>query len=136
LWTINPLRYGDITVPIFLVGTEWDHVAPWHSVYKLNLAAESDVTFVLAKGGHNAGIVSAPGQSGRHYRIGTQEKNASYSDPETWLETHQPVEGSWWPAWFSWLDSLASEQGMPPPQDNAELGYPTLEAAPGTYVHG
>ena len=101
-----------------------------------HLAAESDITFVLTKGGHNAGIVSAPGQSERHYRIGIQSKNASYSDPETWFDTHQPIEGSWWPAWFSWLDSLAPEQGAPPPLDNAALGYPALEVAPGTYVHG
>ncbi len=132
----QPVALRDITTPIFLVGTEWDHVAPWRSVYKLHLAAESDVTFVLTKGGHNAGIVSAPGQSGRHYRLGTQQKNASYSDPETWFEAHQPIEGSWWPAWFLWLDSLAPEYGAPPPQDNAKLGYPALEAAPGTYVHG
>lgn len=132
----QPVALRDITVPIFLVGTEWDHVAPWHSVYKLHLAAESDITFVLTKGGHNAGIVSPPGQIGRHYRIGTQRQNAAYIDPETWLKTHQPIEGSWWPAWFSWLDALAPEQITPPRLDNAALGYPALERAPGTYVHG
>jgi len=132
----QPVALRDITVPIFLVGTEWDHVAPWRSVYKLHLAAESDITFVLTKGGHNAGIVSAPGQSGRHYRLGIQRQNAAYSDPETWYNTHQPVEGSWWPAWFSWLDTLSPEQSVPPPLDNAALGYPALEVAPGTYVHG
>jgi polyhydroxyalkanoate synthase subunit PhaC len=130
-----PVALRDITVPIFLVGTEWDHVAPWRSVYKLHLAAESEITFVLAKGGHNAGIVSPPEQHDRHFRIGTQAHDAAYMDPETWLSTHQPKEGSWWPAWFSWLHDLAPEQITPPPLDHAALGYPSLGPAPGLYIH-
>ena len=131
----HPVALRDITVPIFLVGTEWDHVAPWRSVYKLHLAAESEITFVLAKGGHNAGIVSPPAQTDHHYRIGTQAHDAAYIDPETWLATHRPTEGSWWPSWVSWLHHLSPEQSIPPPLDHAEMGYPTLGPAPGLYVH-
>ena len=52
------IRLSDIGVPMFVVGTEADHVAPWKSVYKVdNLVRSDDLTFLLTAGGHNAGIV-------------------------------------------------------------------------------
>ena len=51
-----------VTVPMFVVGTETDHVAPWRSVFKTrSLTRSTDYTFLLTSGGHNAGIVSGPG---------------------------------------------------------------------------
>ncbi|WP_439140485.1 PHA/PHB synthase family protein, partial [Roseicyclus sp.] len=61
----TPVSIADIAVPIFCVATTTDHVAPWRSVYKLHQLAETAISFVLTTGGHNAGIISRPGDPER-----------------------------------------------------------------------
>jgi len=130
----QPVTVSDIRVPAFVVGTERDHVAPWHSVYKFNLLSDTDVTFVLTNGGHNAGIVSEPGHPRRHYRIETRADHTPYADPDHWRDQTEPVEGSWWPALTEWLAARSAAPCAPPPMGAAAQGYPPLCAAPGTYV--
>ncbi|MEZ0167739.1 PHA/PHB synthase family protein [Microvirga sp. TS319] len=130
----RPVALGDIRLPIFSVATERDHVAPWRSVYKINLVEDTDVTFVLTSGGHNAGIVSEPGHQGRRYRISHHPAAAQYVDPETWYAQTELHNGSWWPAWSSWLDRQSHGHGQPPPFGIPEKGGPPLEDAPGRYV--
>jgi polyhydroxyalkanoate synthase len=130
----RPITVRDIRVPIFAVGTVWDHVAPWRSVYKIHLLSDTDVTFVLTNGGHNAGIVSEPGHRGRHYQVATRRASDKYLDPEIWQATAPQHEGSWWQAWQAWLAARSSDQVSPPRLGAAEHGYPPLSDAPGTYV--
>jgi polyhydroxyalkanoate synthase len=59
----------DIHEPMFAVGAETDHIAPWRSVYKLHLFTDNELTFVVTSGGHNAGVVSEPGHHGRRYHV-------------------------------------------------------------------
>jgi len=66
---VMPLK--DIRAPVFAVATETDHIAPWQSVYKVHLFTETELTFVLTNGGHNAGVVSEPGHRDRRYHIST-----------------------------------------------------------------
>ena len=125
---------SDISAPIFCVGTERDHVAPWHSAYKIHLLSDTEVTFVLTSGGHNAGIVSEPGHPRRHFRSRTTGKNDHYSEPERWLELAQDKEGSWWPEFTQWLHEHSGPKSTPPPMGAADQGYAELCDAPGTYV--
>jgi poly(3-hydroxyalkanoate) synthetase len=76
-----PVTLTDIGAPIFAVGTELDHVAPWRSTYKINLQAKTEVTYLLTNGGHNAGIVSEPGHPGRHFRMIMQNADHHYHAP-------------------------------------------------------
>jgi polyhydroxyalkanoate synthase len=131
----HPVAISDIRVHTFVVGTEKDHVAPWQSVYKIKLLTNcQDVTFVLAAGGHNAGIVSEPGHPRRRYRMSTRRGGDPYRDPDTWLRETPAREGSWWPAWASWLAKHSSARTPPPPMGAPEAGCPPLCDAPGTYV--
>jgi polyhydroxyalkanoate synthase len=131
----RPIALNSLRVPLFAVGTERDHVAPWQSVFKFHLLTDTDVTFALTNGGHNAGIVSEPGHAGRHYRIATKRADGSYVDPGAWAAETPRREGSWWPEWASWLDARSGSP-VPPPRIGApERGYGPLCDAPGTYVH-
>lgn len=121
----------DIDAPVFLVGTEKDHIAPWQSVYKFRLFADTEVTFVLTTGGHNAGIVSEPGHKHRSYRIGTAAHDAKYTDPESWAAAAPAHEGSWWLAWADWLAAKGSGEMIPAPDLHT---MPDLGPAPGRYV--
>ena len=130
----RPVALSDIRAPVFAVGTESDHVAPWRSVYKVQLATDTDVTFALTKGGHNAGIVSEPGHPRRHFRIARRRADERYVDPDSWLLRTDELAGSWWPAWADWLAERSSGRSAPPTLGAADRGYPPLAPAPGTYV--
>jgi polyhydroxyalkanoate synthase len=124
----------DIRIPIFAVGTETDHVAPWQSVYKLHLFADTDVTFALTSGGHNAGIVSEPGHHDRHFRIGHTVEGAGFRDPAQWLEETDTQDGSWWPPLSDWLLVRSGSDVAPPPMGKPGSPYKAICDAPGTYV--
>lgn len=65
----RPVMLDDVRVPVYPLATERDHVSPWRSVYKIHLLCDAPIDFVLASGGHNAGIVSEPGHPHRGYRV-------------------------------------------------------------------
>ncbi len=131
----RPIAISDIRTPIFAVGTELDHVAPWRSVYKFHLLTDTDVTFLLTSGGHNAGIVSAPGHPRSQYRIATKREGDLYRDPDAWVAETPSKAGSWWPEWIGWLKGHSGAPASPPPIAAPAAGYPPLGHAPGAYVH-
>ena len=122
------LALSDIHVPIFAVGTEWDHVAPWRSTHKIHLLTDTEVRYLLTSGGHNAGIVSEPGRDGRHYRVMTRPADGRYIGPETWQATAPFHEGSWRPELSAWLAERSGTATTPP-----AFGL-SFGDAPGLYV--
>jgi len=131
----EPVAVSDIRSPIFAVATVSDHVAPWQSVYKINLLAHpQEVTFLLTSGGHNAGIASEPGHPGRSFRVATRQPSEPYVDPASWKAATAEQKGSWWTAWQAWLARQSSGLVQPPPLGAPQAGLPPLEDAPGTYV--
>jgi polyhydroxyalkanoate synthase len=131
----RPVALSDIRVPVFAVGTVYDHVAPWKSVFKIHLLTDTDVTFLLTTGGHNAGIVSEPGRDGCSYHVLSRGRAERYLDPDAWLTRAARKEGSWWPEWTAWLKAGSGAPTQPPrPSTAEEAGYPAIAEAPGTYV--
>jgi polyhydroxyalkanoate synthase len=128
----HALALDDIKLPIFVVSTERDHIAPWHSVFKLHLLNDGPLTFVLTSGGHNAGIVSEPGHPHRRFRLRTRDTGGHTFGRDEWEQVTAPQDGSWWPEWNAWLGRQSGPPIAPP-----RMGLPgaaPLGDAPGTYV--
>lgn len=130
----KPVALDDLEVPMFVVGTVRDHVAPWLSVYKIHLLSDAELTFVLTSGGHNAGVVSQPGHPRRTFQMATRAVGDRYVDPETWRAETPTQKGSWWISWNEWLVARSSGLNAPPPMGSKKNGYPPLVDAPGTYI--
>ena len=120
----------DIEQPLMVVGTLRDHISPWKSVFKIHSKTDTETCFILAAGGHNAGIISEPGHPHRSYQINSLPKGHTWIDPDDWLTTTPTTEGSWWPAWSHWLKQHSSASVKAKGIANEH----TLPDAPGQYV--
>lgn len=126
----------DIKEPIFAVSTLKDHVSPWKSVYRVHLFTNTEVTFVLTSGGHNAGIVSEPGHKGRTFQMDMRKVGDKHISSENWVLKAPKYDGSWWPEWEKWLaEHSSAEKISPPSMGDAKKGFPVICDAPGTYVY-
>ena len=126
------MALSDIHQPMFVVGTEKDHVSPWKSVYKIHRLADTQITFVLTNGGHNAGIVSEPGHPGRRHAIATRAADGPWQDPDQWQAGAERRDGSWWTSWQAWLVAQGSGRRVAARRPPVVAGLP---AAPGDHVH-
>ena len=126
----TPVAMMNLKRPLMVVGTSRDHVSPWRSVYKIHLLTDTDTHFILASGGHNAGIVSEPGHPHRSYQIGSVAAGHGWTDPDDWQQGAERREGSWWEAWADWLRGHSSAEVAARAIDASEA----LCDAPGEYV--
>ena len=128
------LDLAAVDAPMFVVGTETDHVAPWQSVYKVGkLVRSKDYTFCLTSGGHNAGIISGPVHPKRRHRVLTMKAGARLPSPEQYMKKVEPAQGSWWPTFAAWLAEHSAKTKVAPPKMGA-AGYKPVCDAPGEYV--
>ncbi len=71
-----------IETPLYVLGAESDHIAPWRSSYRTTQLVAGDARFTLSSGGHAASMVNPPGNPKARYRSRTD----CPADPETWLK--------------------------------------------------
>ncbi|HSH12928.1 MAG TPA: class I poly(R)-hydroxyalkanoic acid synthase, partial [Desulfurivibrionaceae bacterium] len=107
---------GRITTPTYAVAGDRDHIVPWQGAFRVRDLQGGPVRFVLAGGGHIAGIINPPADQKRAYWI-NEEKDA---DPEAWLAAADKTEGSWWPDWFAWLAERSGNAQAPSPMGSED----------------
>ena len=122
-----PIDLTTIDVPVYILSTREDHIAPWRSTYAATGLYRGPVRFVLAMSGHIAGVVNPP--SANKYGHFTGELAAT---PDAWLEAAAAHDGSWWPDWDAWVSE--HDGGEATPREPGDGALPVIEDAPGRYV--
>lgn len=126
----QPINLERIIQPIYAVGAEDDHIAPWRQTFRIHNYASGPKRNVLSSSGHILGIVNPPvNPPKREYWAGPAERHFS---TEAWKDQAEHHAGSWWEDWMLWLKPLAGEPARPPAVETKK--YPALADAPGTYV--
>ncbi|MEM8950565.1 MAG: class I poly(R)-hydroxyalkanoic acid synthase [Pseudomonadota bacterium] len=123
-----PIDLRKIRIPVYMLSTKEDHIAPWASTYAATQTFRGSTTFALAGSGHIAGVIN-PATSEK-YGFWLNEKLPA--DPKDWLETATHHDGSWWPNWFGWIGrkSGAKVKARVPGKGKLKV----IEDAPGSYV--
>ncbi|MGZ4440874.1 MAG: PHA/PHB synthase family protein [Gaiellaceae bacterium] len=121
----TPIDLRRVQTPLYVQGSETDHIAPWRSVYRTTQVLGGRRRFVLASGGHIAGIVSPVTSPKAAYRVSSR----CPPDPDAWFVGARRVDGSWWTDWVAWAGARSGRQVAPP-------ALPAGPPAPGTYVRG
>jgi polyhydroxyalkanoate synthase len=117
-----------IGIPVYLLSTREDHIAPWKSTYRATQVYKGQTRFVLAASGHIAGVVNPP-EAGKYSHWVNAELPAS---PDEWFAGATELSGSWWPDWHRWASALAPE--TVPARKPGSGKLKVIEPAPGSYV--
>lgn len=121
-----------IDQPIYMVGAINDHITPWESCFSpLHTMKSEDITFVLGKAGHVAGVACPPGNPKRAFWEG--KVTSKESNPEKWLAKQEMKNDSWWPDWKNWVGKKSGKK-VTSPTKLGDAKHKIIEAAPGSYV--
>jgi polyhydroxyalkanoate synthase len=121
----TPIDLGKILAPLYVLGAENDHIAPWRATYLTTQYVGGEAKYVLTNAGHIAGIVNPPGAKKTwHYTKPSVRKGET---AEEWLETADRHHGSWWEDWAVWIEPRGGPLRAP-------YALPEGEPAPGRYV--
>ncbi len=123
-----PIDLRKIKIPVYLLSTREDHIAPWKSTYAATQVYAGPVKFVLSASGHIAGVINPP--VANKYCCWTNPK--APKDPDAWLAAATRHEGSWWSDWMAWLKESAGGEASPRIPGQGKLK--AIEDAPGRYV--
>ena len=123
-----PIDLRKVRIPIYMLSTREDHIAPWDATYAATQIFKGKTTFALAGSGHIAGVINPAGSKKYGYWLNDDLP----AEPKDWLANATHHEGSWWPDWSGWIrkKSGAKVEARIPGEGKLEV----IEDAPGSYV--
>ncbi|MCC8966090.1 alpha/beta fold hydrolase [Bradyrhizobium sp. Pear76] len=113
----------------YVVAGVTDHITPWKGVYKTAQIMGEGTTFVLSNSGHLQSLLNPPSNPKASFMIGP----ISNDKPDAFMASAEKRKGSWWLDWRDWLQPRSDDE-ISAPSSLGSARYPTLGAAPGTYV--
>ncbi len=122
---------GQVKLPIYIYGSQEDHIVPVDSAYASTQIFKGPKTFVMGASGHIAGVINPPQAKKRSHWVNT--KRAFPAKLHSWLDSAQEIPGSWWPNWAQWLSTHAGAS-VAPPKRAGNTQFKPIESAPGRYV--
>jgi len=123
----SPIDFAKVTTPLYVLGAETDHIAPWRATYRTTQIVGGDARFVLTSSGHVAGIVNPPDNPKASYW--SLDKPIKGLTADEWRTKAQKHQGSWWEDWAAWASARSGKRVAPPK-------LPPGDPAPGGYVRG
>jgi len=100
-----------IKQPMYVLGAEADHIAPWRSTYATSQYVSGDVKYTRTNSGHVAGICNPPGNPKASYW--TNERTEVGESADAWLDRSTKHSGSWWEDWATWADAHGGAKRAP-----------------------
>lgn len=126
----HAIDLGRIRQPLYAVGCEEDHIAPWKATFKVASHIAAPVQYTLSSSGHILGIINPPvTPPKRSYWTGQCDGKGA----EEWHKARDEVRGSWWEHWTRQLSRQCG--AMVPARTPGGAAHPVLWPAPGQYVH-
>jgi len=125
-----PIDLRKVSIPVCILSTKEDHIAPWKATYAATQLYKGPVKFILSGSGHIAGVVNPAGSDKYGYWTSSAKKYPK--TPDDWLKSATQHKGSWWPEWRKWLADFEGEQV--PARKPGDGKLKVLEDAPGSYV--
>jgi polyhydroxyalkanoate synthase len=126
----TPIDLRKVSIPVCILSTKEDHIAPWRATYAATQLYKGPVKFLLSGSGHIAGVVNPAGSE--KYGFWTSDSAKNPKKPEDWLKAATQHKGSWWPEWKKWITEFEGEQV--PARKPGDGKLKVLENAPGSYV--
>ena len=124
----QPIDLRKIDIPVYILSTKEDHIAPWQATYVATQLYSGPTQFTLAGSGHIAGVVNPPSSGKYGYWLNAENP----PKPADWLAGATHHDGSWWENWLAWVGKQSGKK-VPARQPGSNMA-PPLEDAPGSYV--
>ncbi len=128
----QPIDLRRIRKDSYAIGAETDHIVPWSSAWRIAQLTSAKTRFVLAAGGHIAGMINPPSAGKGGYWTDETGDAAAAGTAAAWLAGAKKHEGSWWGDWTKWLEAHSGKRM--PAAAVGSAAYPPIQNAPGSYV--